>query len=110
MQSIMKVSSIGPFTGPQETDIDREDEVELANLTQGGESPVAQMEASGDPSEDGGTKEGVIRLVEYLARRQAQKNREKKTGSTKLNKALSAYEKVVSTDIEPRGKKINRWR
>lgn len=98
----MKVSSIGPFSGPQESDLDREDEIELAEIDSSGDSPVLALDAGGEPSSEGEeTRDGLLRLVEYLARRQTRKRRA--SGNSRVDHALSAYEGLDDQGVEFRG-------
>ena len=102
----MKVSGIDPFTGPQQTDIDRSDEVEFAGLNQPSDSPVAELDSGSEPSEHGQPNDGLIRLLDFLARKQAEKRREKK--ASKLEKGLSSYQRLLDDGVEYLGTKFNR--
>lgn len=105
----MRISSIGPFTGPQETDVDREDEVESADLNHDGDSPIEQMDAGSEPSDEQQTQEGVIRLMEYLAkRREKHKLQTANVHKNPTEKALAAYDRQTSRDVEYRGRNLNR--
>lgn len=107
--SIMKVSSIGPFTAPHTVDIDREDEVESADLNHDGDSPLEEMAAGGEPSDEQQTQDGVIRLMEYLAQRHEKRKRmEAGVHKNPTEKALAAYDKLTTQDIEYRGRNLNR--
>jgi hypothetical protein len=107
----MKISAIGPFAGPQENDIDRPEEVVAAELNSGSDAPIAELSAGSDPSDEGGeTREGLLRLMDFIARKQTQKARAAKSGNSKLNKALSAYERFTAKEVKAVGQNLNRWR
>ena len=104
----MRISSIGPFTGPQETDIDREDEIEGAGLASGGDAPIAEMHAEAETSDEQQTQDGVIRLMEFIARRRDKQKRQHGGAQSPIEKALAAYERQTSADIQYRGRNLNR--
>lgn len=112
MQSIMKISSVGPMQAPQENDLDRSFEIDLADLGSPVDSPVAAPENETDAGEDHDSREGLMHLVDFLQRKREEK-REKtslKLGLGKSAQAIRAYERQIeSTDSEdPVGQNFKR--
>ncbi len=104
----MKVSSLGYFTGPQLSDIDRKDEIESAELSSSGDSPIEETKADAETSDEQQTQDGVLRLMEFIARRREKQKRQNSVAQNPTEKALAAYERQTSGNIQFRGRNLNR--
>lgn len=107
LRSIMKITSIGPMTAPLEIDDDHAIEAEMLELTLGGDSPVSASQDIKNEASEHGQGDGILRLMEYVKRRESEKRRAKAPQNEK-ERAMVAYEKARDGYLELRGQNIKR--
>lgn len=79
-------------------------EAELSGLTLTEDAPIAEAHAGGDSAgEDAQTKDGLIRLMDYLKKRQRRRNE-----PTNISRALGTYERVQLGFVNSRGQNYDR--
>lgn len=90
--------------GPILTDTPPELEAELLGLTLTEEVPVTEASAEGNAAgEDAQTKDGLIRLMDYLKKRQ-----KRGSESTNISRALGSYERVQLGYVNSKGQHYDR--
>lgn len=95
------------MTAPQEIEDDHALEAEMLELTLEGESPVSASEDIKNETADHGQGDGILRLMEYVRKREAQKRRAKAPQNEK-ERAMVAYEKARDGYLELRGQNIKK--
>lgn len=104
----MKITGIGPTTGPQTIDDEHsQQELEIADLVNDTFSPVDELGAGGDPSDEQQAQEGLARLFDFLKEKQNRKSRRDK-GLTKVDHAIDVYQRVKNGDLNTRGTTLKR--
>ena len=107
----MRVNSIGPLAAAQVNEPDRDIELEAGGLRPELDSEIKEPDPdSALQGEEQDTREGLIRLVDYLQRQRHIKRRQPKTGNKQKDKALSSYHQLEETEdsIELLGKNYDR--
>jgi hypothetical protein len=99
----MKISSIGPFSPPQETDLDRSDEVELALSKDSVGAMVPVDPESGLSQEQQETKGGLLRLMDLIEKHHPGRKKRTRRTNSRIDKALASYEQTMEGDLDLKG-------
>jgi len=95
----MRVNSIGPLGASQVNEPDKDIELKVGGLRPELDSEIKEPDPdSALDGEEQDTREGLIRLVDYLQRQRQANRRRPKTGNKQKDKALSSYHQLEQTE------------